>query len=90
MLSSCLLYGSIIGIISTTIYALITEKNNEENYIPEDHIQKKNKKMDYLIIFSIIMLISVIVLYFSNINKNQEMISLKGGYTSKVNNQPPF
>lgn len=88
MLSSCLLYGSIIGIISTTIYALITGKNNEENYISED--QKKNKKMDYLIIFSIIMLISVIVLYFGNINKNQEIISLKGGYTSKVNNQPPF
>lgn len=41
MLSSCLLYGSIIGIISTAIYALITEKNNEENYIPEDHTQKK-------------------------------------------------
>ncbi len=90
MLSSCLLYGSIIGLISTTIYALITEKNNEDNYAPGDHIQENNKKMNYLIIFSIIMLISVIVLYFGNINKNQDIIPLRGGYTSKVNNQPPF
>lgn len=85
MLSSCLLYSSIIGLISTTIYALITEKNNEEN-----HIQQNDKKMNYLIIFSIIMLISVIVLYFSNINKTEGVISLKGGYSSKINNQPPF
>ena len=61
MLSSYLLYGSIIGLISTTIYALITHKIMKDNYVRINHIRQNNKKCNYLIIFSIIMLISVIV-----------------------------
>ena len=88
MLSSCLLSGLIISLISTCVYALITDKKSENKGL--NYVEKKDKKMDYLIIFSVIMLVSVIILYFSNKNNTEKLIPLKGGFSPKVNNQPPF
>ena len=87
MLSSCLLSGLIIGSISTCVYALITDKKDKEQGLDTG---KKDKKVDYLIIFSIIMLVSVIILYFTNKNKTDQVVPLKGGFSPKINNQPPF
>jgi len=87
MLSSCLLSGLIIGSISTCVYALITDKKDKEQGLDTG---KKDKKVDYLIIFSIIMLVSVIILYFTNKNNTEQVVPLKGGFSPKVNNQPPF
>lgn len=87
MLSSCLLSGLIIGSISTCVYAMITDKNDKDR---ELEIDKKDKKMDYLIIFSIIMLVSVAILFFTNKNNTEQVVPLKGGFSPKVNNQPPF
>ena len=82
MLSSCLLSGLIIGVISTGVYALITDKK-------ENNLNKKDKEIDACIIFSIIMVVSVSYLFFTN--KNIEaVVPLKGGISPKVNNQPPF
>jgi len=83
MLSSCLLSGLIIGIISTGVYALITDNKKEED-------RKIDKKMDYCIIFSVIMVVSVIILFFTNKGDKEAIVPLKGGFSPKVNNQPPF
>ena len=83
MLSSSLLSGLIISVISTGIYILISDKNNKE----EDKL--KNKKIEYLTIFCIIMLVSVIILYFTNRN-NDKIVSLKQVNPSTINNNPPF
>ena len=87
MLSSCLLSGLIIGSISTCVYAMITDKNDKDR---ELEIDNKDKKMDYLIIFSIIMIVSVAILFFTNKNNTEQVVPLKGGFSPKVNNQPPF
>jgi hypothetical protein len=91
MLSSCLLSGLIIGSVSTCVYAMITDKNDKQLIQGEngEKWEKKEKKMNYLIIFSIIMLVSVVILYFTN-KSNTEVVPLKGGFSPKVNNQPPF
>ena len=83
MLSSSLLSGLIISVISTGIYILISDKNSKE----EDKL--KNKKIEYLTIFCIIMLVSVIILYFTNRN-NDKIVSLKQVNPSTINNNPPF
>ena len=83
MLSSSLLSGLIISVISTGVYILISDKNSKE----EDKL--KNKKIEYLTIFCIIMLVSVIILYFTNRN-NDKIVSLKQVNPSTINNNPPF
>ncbi len=80
--------GLIIGSISTCVYALITDKRDKDRDL--EYEEKKDKKMDYLVIFSIIMLVSVIILYFTNKNNTEQVVPLKGGFSPKVNNQPPF
>lgn len=88
MLSSCLLSGLIIGSISTLVYALITDKKNKEQDLINRDIM--DRKMDFLVIFSVIMVVSVIILYFTNKNNTGQVVPLKGGFSPKVNNQPPF
>ena len=81
MLSSSLLSGFGIGVISTGLYALITDKRKEGDKL-------EDKKMEYCIIFCIIMLVSVLILFFTSKNTEQ-IIPLRGG-GSAVNNNPPF
>ncbi len=83
MLSSSLLSGLIISVISTGIYILISDKNTKE----EDKL--KNKKVEYFTIFCIIMLVSVVILYFTNRN-NDKVVSLKQVNSSTINHNPPF
>jgi hypothetical protein len=82
MLSSSLLSGFGIGVISTGLYALITDKKRKEGDKLED------KKMEYCIIFCIIMLVSVLILFFTGKNTEQ-IIPLRGSGVT-VNNNPPF
>ena len=81
MLSSSLLSGFGIGVISTGLYALITDKRKEGDKL-------EDKKMEYCIIFCIIMLVSVLLLFFTGKNTEQ-IIPLRGGGVT-VNNNPPF
>ena len=92
MLSSCLLSGLIIGSISTCVYALITDKNRSDENNDSEFMKynKRDRKTDYLVIFSIIMLVSVLILYFTNKGNSEKIIPLKGGFSPKINNQPPF
>ena len=80
MLSSSLLSGFGIGVISTGLYALITDKRKEDKF--------EDKKMEYCIIFCIIMLVSVLLLFFTG--KNTEQIVPLKGVSVAVNNNPPF
>jgi len=82
MLSSSLLSGLGIGVISTGLYALITDNKQDEANKSSD------KKMDYCIIFSIIMLVSVLILFFTGKN-TEKLVPLKAT-GSVVNNNPPF
>jgi len=82
MLSSSLLSGFGIGVISTGLYALITDNKQKEVNKSSD------KKMDYCIIFCIVMLVSVLLLFFTG-KKTEQIIPLKA-LGSVVNNNPPF
>tara|TARA_B100001123_G_scaffold446050_1_gene599262 strand:+ start:261 stop:521 length:261 start_codon:yes stop_codon:yes gene_type:complete len=86
MLSSSLLSGLIISVISTGIYILITDNKKD---LENDKNYKNNKKIECCTIFCIIMLVSVIILYFTNKN-NDKIVSLKTTSPSIVNNNPPF
>jgi len=85
MFGHCLLVGTGISLISTGTYATITY----DKYDPRD------RKNEYLTIFSIIIFISTIMLYFFN-NSSVSLVSSAtldvGGSSPKMNNytKPPF
>jgi cytosine/uracil/thiamine/allantoin permease len=84
MFGHCLLVGTGISIASTGTYAVITN----DKYDPRD------RKNEYLTIFSIIIFISTIMLYFFN-NSSESLVSSAidvGGSSPKMNNytKPPF
>jgi len=86
MFGHCLLVGTGISMISTGCYALITD----------DKYDSRDRKNEYLTIFSIIIFISTIMLYFFN-NSPQSLVSSSGsidvgGSSPKMNNytKPPF
>lgn len=85
MLGSCLLSGFIIGFISTCVYILVSDNKDKDN-----NLNEKDKKMNYILIFSINVLVSFIILFISNRNSSEQIIPIKGGFSPKVNNQPPF
>ena len=85
MFGHCLLVGTGISMVSTGCYAVITD----DKYDPRD------RKNEYLTIFSIIIFISTIMLYFFN-NSSVSLVSSAtvdvGGSSPKMNNytKPPF
>ena len=85
MFGHCLLVGTGISMVSTGCYALITD----------DKYDSRDRKNEYLTIFSIIIFISTIMLYFFN-NSSQSLVSGGSidvsGSSPKMNNytKPPF
>ena len=85
MFGHCLLIGTGISMVSTGTYALITD----------DKYDSRDRKNEYLTIFSIIIFISTIMLYFFN-NSSQSLVSSGSidvsGSSPKMNNytKPPF
>ena len=85
MFGHCLLVGTGISMVSTGCYAVITD----------DKYDSRDRKNEYLTIFSIIIFISTIMLYFFN-NSSQSLVSSGaidvGGSSPKMNNytKPPF
>jgi hypothetical protein len=83
MFGQCLLVGTGISIASTGCYAVITD----DKYDPRD------RKNEYLTIFSIIIFIATIMLYLFN-NSSQSLVSssVDVGNPSKMNDytKPPF
>ena len=85
MFGHCLLVGTGISMVSTGCYAVITD----------DKYDSRDRKNEYLTIFSIIIFISTIMLYFFN-NSSLSLVSNNtvdvGGSSPKMNNytKPPF
>ena len=85
MFGHCLLVGTGISMVSTACYAVITD----------DKYDTRDRKNEYLTIFSIIIFISTIMLYFFN-NSSQNLVSSStvevSGSSPKMNNytKPPF
>lgn len=85
MFGHCLLVGTGISMVSTGCYALITD----------DKYDNRDRKNEYLTIFSIIIFIATIMLYFFN-NSSQSLVSSGSidvsGSSPKMNNytKPPF
>ena len=76
-IGSCLLYGVGISIFSTGIYMVLNDKRD---------------KNDYICIFSIIFLVSVIILYITH-GGGENLVHLgkeSVGNFSEINNIPPF
>lgn len=85
MFGHCLLVGTGISMVSTGCYAVITD----------DKYDSRDRKNEYLTIFSIIIFISTIMLYFFN-NTSQSLVSSGSidvsNVSPKMNNytKPPF
>ena len=85
MFGHCLLVGTGISIASTSCYAVITD----------DKYDSRDRKNEYLTIFSIIIFIATIMLYFFN-NSSQSLVSSSAidvsNTSPKMNNytKPPF
>lgn len=85
MFGHCLLIGTGISMVSTGTYAVITD----------DKYDSRDRKNEYLTIFSIIIFISTIMLYFFN-NSSQSLVGGGSidvsGSSPKMNNytKPPF
>jgi|TARA_B100001248_G_scaffold227919_1_gene186603 hypothetical protein len=85
MFGHCLLVGTGISMVSTGCYAVITD----------DKYDSRDRKNEYLTIFSIIIFIATIMLYFFN-NSSQSLVSSGSidvsGSSHKMNNytKPPF
>jgi hypothetical protein len=84
MFGQCLLLGTGISGISTCVYYGVTY----------DKYDLRDRKNEYLTIFSIIIFIATIMLYFFN-TSSQSLVSSNidvGGSSPKMNNytKPPF
>ena len=81
MVGKCLLMGTGISIISTGLYFCIT-------YTKPNNYNDNNMKNEYLTIFSIILVVSFLILYiFSN---NSEILMNTNVSNNYPNNKPPF
>ncbi len=76
MFGNSILYGVGIGLASTGVYYVVTYDKNKED------------RKDCLIIFSIICLVSILILYITS--GNSESITLNKSLETKLNNTPPF
>jgi len=76
-IGSCLLYGIGISIFSTCIYMILNDNRD---------------KKDYICIFSIIFLVSVILLYITRGDSTGlvQVIKEPVGKFVEINNVPPF
>ena len=70
---SCLLYGIGISIFSTGIYMILNDTRD---------------KKDYICIFSIILMVSIIILYITK--ENSSLVHIDKGSIGNINNTPPF
>jgi len=82
MFGQCLLIGTGISGLSTCLYAFITE----------DKYDKIDRKNEYITIFTIIIIISTILMFMFN-NNTESLVSvsnLEGGTRSINYTNPPF
>ena len=80
MFGQCLLMGTGISVLSTSIYGIITD----------DKYERRDRKNEYITIFAIILIVSTILMLFFNNNSNS-LISTRDLEGAQINNtKPPF
>lgn len=80
MFGQCLLIGTGISFISTSIYGVITD----------DKYERRDRKNEYITIFTIILLVSTILMFVFNNNSNS-LVSARDLDGGQMNNtKPPF
>ena len=89
MLSSCLFPAFIISIISTLIYSLMNDKLKNDK-LKNDNENVQSNKLNNVLIFTIVMIVSIIILFYTKKNNTEQIIPLNGGFSPKINNKPPF
>jgi len=81
MLGQCLLIGTGISCLSTGLYATITD----------DKYNQKDRKNEYITIFTIIIIVSTILMYFFNTSSESLVSSQNFEGGNQINNaKPPF
>ena len=81
MLGQCLLIGTGISCLSTGLYATITD----------DKYNQKDRKNEYITIFTIIIIVSTILMYFFNVSSESLVSSQNFEGGNPINYaKPPF
>jgi hypothetical protein len=81
MLGQCLLIGTGISCLSTGLYATITD----------DKYNQKDRKNEYITIFTIIIIVSTILMYFFNTSSESLVSSQNFEGGNPINYaKPPF
>ena len=80
MFGQCLLIGTGISCLSTGLYATITN----------DKYEQRDRKNEYITIFSIIITIATILIFIFN-NRSDSLVSVKNFEGGAINyTKPPF
>jgi len=82
MFGQCLLIGTGISCLSTGLYATITD----------DKYDQRDRKNEYITIFTIIVIVSTILMFFFN-NRSENLVSaqkIEGGGIPINYTKPPF
>lgn len=78
---SNLLKGLGISSISTGIYGAFTSDNQDN--------KNKDRKNEFICIFTIIFIVSILILFITS-GKSDSVVLKGGGGMSSINNKPPF
>tara|TARA_B100000575_G_C22979132_1_gene565033 strand:+ start:572 stop:826 length:255 start_codon:yes stop_codon:yes gene_type:complete len=84
MLGQCLLTGAGISGVSTGVYAVFTNDIDDNKY--------KNRQHEYLTIFCIVWIVSILILYIFSIKSDNLIVPNQHGGHSPIigGSKPPF
>jgi MFS-type transporter involved in bile tolerance (Atg22 family) len=79
MFGQCLLIGTGISCLSTGLYATITD----------DKYDQRDRKNEYITIFTIIIIVSTILMFLFN-NSSNSLVTMENFESKSINSNPPF
>jgi len=79
MFGQCLLIGTGISCLSTGLYATVTD----------DKYDQRDRKNEYITIFTIIIIVSTILMFIFN-NSSNSLVTMENFESKSINSNPPF
>ena len=79
MFGQCLLIGTGISCLSTGLYAVVTD----------DKYDQRERKNEYITIFTIIIIVSTILMFLFN-NSSNSLVTMENFESKSINSNPPF
>jgi MFS-type transporter involved in bile tolerance (Atg22 family) len=79
MFGQCLLIGTGISCLSTGLYATVTD----------DKYDQRDRKNEYITIFTIIIIVSTILMFLFN-NSSNSLVTMENFESKSINSNPPF